>query len=188
MINLLPPQAKQDVKYRYLDRLLVLGGILLALVILINLILVGGLWLLLDIKGKSLTELLNQNKNDSTEKYFDELVAQADSLNKKAVVVGQLSDFAYFNQIIDVILDNKNTGIKITSFNIKQTAESEVVEVIVAGIFNKRANFQIFVDQLEKREDCSIVCVEGVESPASNLIKESAGPFTLTVNISKPQK
>lgn len=188
MINLLPPQAKQAVKYRYLDRLLVLAGILLSVVVVINLILVGGLWLLLDIKGGSLIKLLDQNKSSSTEKQFDELVMQTDELNQKVSVANQLAGFVYASQIMDVVLTNKPSGIKIKSLNIKQTIDSEVVEVIVSGVFDKRSNFQTFVDQLESKEDCPVVCVEGVKSPAGNLIKESAGPFTLTINISKPKK
>jgi len=188
MINLIPPEAKKEVRYEYLNRLVVVGGILLAGIVFINLILIAGLWFLLDTKGKAMESLVDKNQNTEEEKRFDDLVIVVDDLNRKTVLVNSLSEYTNLGPILDSILEDKIDGIKINNIHAKQIPESEMVEVILAGVFDHRSNFNNFIDKLKSKEGCSVVCADEVISPADNLIKDSAGPFTITVHINKITK
>lgn len=178
-MNLLPEENKILFKKYYLRKFFTVLGILIFSTIAVgNIVLIPMYSIILSYKSDLSAELAAYLKKDA------DLAGSASALeikklNNRLNFVENYGNDKKLSVIFKDILDQKNSGIKITFFSYeKSKKQGDKDKVSLSGKAKKRDDLIVFENRLKKE-----LVVGEVVSPVSNLIKDKDSDFSLTLYI-----
>ena len=178
-MNLLPEENKILFKKYYLKRLFtVLGIFIFSIAVAGSIVLTPTYSLILSYKGDLKKDLAAYLKKDA--KLADSAaVVEIKKINNRLELMENMEKEKKLNLIIKNILDNKNSGVRITYFSYEKRKKLEVYDKLsLTGTAKTREDLFVFESRLKKEfGDQNIV------SPVSNLINEKDFVFSLVLNL-----
>lgn len=176
-INLLPEEQKMIVRGEYRRRIIIASGWLVALALATNIVLFAPAWLAFTAQERELKRQL-----DAIEKgaLFQQVTAIESLIRQLNFEIRQYRarDREAIRAIpaVDLVLESRGSGVMISvlSFSPPKTG-NEKAQITIAGHASDRAALLAFSDRLKARP-----FVESVESPISNLLRESDVDYQIT--------
>lgn len=175
MINLIPPQARKNVKIEYWTRVVSVWFLLLTFAVFIS----GTLLVpsLISINSQlSINGSIYQVANDQNNVYEDleKSVSRANSVAQRLV---SLDNETSFTQLIFDLESVTGSLVEIKSVSFERT-EGKVEAIKVTGSAVSRSALVEFRDALESHETFG-----SVELPLSNLAKDKDVPFNIVISV-----
>lgn len=179
-MNLLPQEDQIKIKSQYTQKIFVFFLVMVFLLSLINIILIIPSYLFIKIKNDSLkNELETINKKPVFLRYkdvenslvkFNEKIEFLNTNSGKTLKVSSV--------LKQIVYGLENGGVSIDSMAFDKSApEKEKIDKIrLTGNADTRANFLQFIKNLKENNNFS-----EIESPASNILKNSDVSYTITV-------
>ena len=181
MINLLPPEQKIIIESEYRRRYWSILGIFAASCFLIALLIASSLYFFVRSQHQAVEDQLSakqnllSNGNEESDAFFDRTVADLKMIGeieqKRSDIFGVLSQ----------ALSLKPAGARIKSFLFSGEADDQIVELF--GTADTRHSLIDFLEKLRADETFSTV-----DSPVSNLIKESNVDFDFKLHLNRGVK
>lgn len=177
MINLLPFENKISVKKEYLKRIFVIANIFIMFILFSAILLIYPSFSYSNELEANYNRELAFYKNGDNIKNTESIVL---NLNKKlSILKKQKKDFREISVIVEKIINNKDSGIKLNSFSyVKKIDEKTKDTGIINGHSDSRASLISFVDLLKKDASFS-----NVNSPLANLLKTNDTEFSITIEL-----
>ncbi|MBI2610229.1 hypothetical protein HYW53_03630 [Candidatus Giovannonibacteria bacterium] len=179
MINLLPQEDIKKLKRERFARFLMALEFLIAIAIFISTVLILPVYFSLLIEKTGLERGLEFAETSPELKEVGLIEKTLKEFNSK------LSNFEEREREIrpvasnlKKILEKQNSGIAIESLNYERKAANSKEIIFVEGVAQRRDDFLVFLKNLE-----SVDAFKKVESPVSNLLKDSNAPFSLTLEL-----
>lgn len=179
-MNLLPKEDQIKIKKQYTQRVFAFLAIIVFLLSLINIILIFPSYLFIKIKNNSLkNELEIINKKPVFLRYKDAENSLVKFNEKIEFLKTNSREVLKASSILKQITEGlKDGGVSIDSVAFEQNAlEKEKIDKIrLTGKADTRVNFLRFIKNLEENNNFS-----EIESPASNILKNSDISYTIIV-------
>ncbi|MBU3925928.1 hypothetical protein KJ763_02035 [Patescibacteria group bacterium] len=184
MINLLPSENKIKIKKEYLNRIIIIFGFSLLVLIFIAGVFLCLLFYLISIQKTNSEEsfLLSQKEaNLLNEKETSELIESVNFLSLR-LVNGQ-KNTKETSQIIKTLILLKNDGIIIKSFSFSNAVGGSGREARISGKSKTRTELMNFIENIKKDNFFA-----EVNSPLSNFLKEENMDFNFSIKIANYEK
>lgn len=184
MINILPIEDRKEIKKNYFKRLLIVALVFFAVTILMAIImLLPTIFFLNEHESVSQKELeyVNKKLGDAG---ISQITPMVEDLNKKVQILKTTSGFGKYSDTVTEILNAGGSGIKISSLSIKKSAGKE--SVYISGHSATRKDLLAFLDNLKQcKAAFKTKCTpfDKIESPVSNLLKESDIDFSINAEV-----
>lgn len=183
MSNLLPEKNKKDILKEFFLRLIIVFFSLFFSLMCVAVVLLIPSYILSQVKeigANDETKIFKQVSDfRKTETPFDLLEKE-----KMKIYLLKESDNFSVDDIIEIIINKKNSDIKITGIfydNVsKNKDDSNYSHLVIKGVANKRSALINFVDGLKQENYFS-----NIDLPVSNLVKDESVDFSLNINVSK---
>ncbi len=177
MINLIPPQARKQVRIEYWVRVVSVWMLLLAVASFICALLLIPSLVLIQSQLKAF-EGAYKTASDQNDAYkaLEKEVRDANTIARQLVSIDVTPLFTQF------ITDIENTAAKkvvLRSIDGKRNEEGFVEEIKVSGVAPTRTSLVAFKEELTKLD-----AFESVHLPLSNLAKDKDASFNIVITIS----
>lgn len=182
MINLLPRENQAQNKSDYLQKLFLVAGSLLFVLILISAILLAPSYFSLLLEKRSFSEDLISIGDEGfrkdlrdTDKVIGDLNFQIDSYkrNKRKI----LSLTSLMAEVLKSVPDN--VKILTIDYSREKTRKKEIIDkIFIEGESGNRQSFRQFEEKLKE-----VSQFKNVLSPVDNLLRENDIEFTLTIEL-----
>lgn len=182
-INLLPQDYQKDSRRELIRRLIAVGGVALFLVLAANLVLISPLWLLFSLEEKELGRQLEAIKSSPAFGRVAEIEKDIKDLNEAvALFKARESERFGITQALESIIQNKPEGVKIESFYFSSAKEAPPQPARIS-VFGKARNREALIMFTQKNEADPFFA--SVQSPISNLLKDSDFDYSLILDIAR---
>jgi len=183
MINLLDNSDKKIIRQEYHRRLFRGYALGFGALLVIALISVSAYYGAQKISAGSLLEMAERQKSQSDLVGVETFVADIKEANKAiGLIAGGMANVHSLSAVFDQVISSRGTGIKLTAFDFSKN-ETGQWSLKLNGVYSRRQDVIAFTSALK-----SNAIFSSVDSPFSNLIKESNGEFVVTMNMSAPKK
>ncbi len=178
MINLLPEKFKKELIVDYCLRVSVVLGIILSFVLFIGLVMMIAFYFVLLIRSDSLDNFLAGSGGDYANLVNMERQLSLDSKRVDLIIA---SDDGYFRPsvVMEDILSVITTGISVSNIRVESVGRNEL-QITINGLASTRTELIVLVDNLRSKPN-----VISVESPVSNLIRETDSVFSIKILANK---
>ena len=177
MINLLPSEQKQLLWRDYHRRVLVVGGFLFSCLLFVAIVVLATLYFSVGASQQRAENTLIKGRVENTVATADQLEQEIKSFSQKLALLNGSGIPTPITAVIKSILNHKIAGVVLNTINYNKNLD-ELVNINVAGTAQTRSQFLALVEAL--RSDPTF---KKVDSPVSNLIKESQTDFSLSLEI-----
>jgi len=174
MINLVSEKFKKDLKLDYRLRVLVVFGFLLLFVFLAGLVLLSLFYFILLSRGNDLDNFLSAS--GSGQAHLISMEKEL-ALDKKRVDVILRSDNDNFKpgSVVKTILDITPSSVSVSNLNIEVVGSGRL-QITLGGLFDNRNDLLSFIGNLR-----AIPQIVEVDSPVSNLVRDTGGAFSVNI-------
>lgn len=177
MINLLPEKFKKELLTDYRLRIFVVFSLLLSFVLFIGLVMMVVFYFVLMIRSESLDNFLTGSDSD-----YANLVNMERqlSLDSKRVDLVMASADNYFSPSIVMkdVLSVVTSGISISNIRVESIGRNEL-QIAVNGLASTRSELIALIENLRSKSN-----IISVDSPVSNLIRETDSVFSIKILMS----
>lgn len=179
MINLLPPEKQEIILREKFSRLLFVFLLGLAFILFSALVSLLPAFVYLDSKNKEAARELKAIEQSRVFKDVQEIEKGIRELNQKIALIQKNKTLvAEPSVFLEKLLEHKNKGIKINSFDYSFLGALPVVSL--KGISAARASFLAYSAKLKNEP-----LIKSVNSPIANILKEKDFDFGLTIEFIK---
>lgn len=177
-INLLPDEQKAVIRAEYRRRIIVALGWFAALMIATNIILLVPAWFAFTAQEQELTRQLDAIEKGSLFTRVTEIESSIRTLNSEIRQYrAEERRVEHATPAFDAVLESRGAGVAITtlSFAASPKMADGRARLVILGNASDRASLLAFSDRLKAQPG-----VEVVESPISNLLRETDVDYQIT--------
>ena len=179
MINLLPLKKRREVINEYRHRRLMIGGLLLALIVVISaffLLPIGGL---LQIELESLESRRDMVKADSRVRDMEVLTEKSSKVEARKELAESVLDQWYPEEVFDFVDKVLRPEVTLSDISFEQKSDNRA-ELVFQGMAQERQVLREFIDEVEKQEK-----VTEIEYSRTDLLRERDNDFTLKIFLDR---
>jgi len=180
MINLIPPHARQQVKFEYWIRVVSVWVLLVATALFIVGFLLVPSYVL--IQSQLAASSVQYEEAVAGGASYAELEAAVTTANKNAAKLLSGGGSLLFTSILDELELVTDASISLTSIDIKRTESNTIESMSVRGVADSRIDLVAYRDAIEAHNFFT-----SAELPIENLAKDKDVPFNITVVLKQPK-
>lgn len=175
MINLIPIEEKKEIKKNFYFRFLTVSFIMLCFCNIILIVAMFPSYIISLEKKNSINKKLENEKNEFVPEIDQKAVISIKELNSKLSLIEKAKEnqFVFSEKVIDKIISNKLSGIKIKSF-FYQNDIIDGKKINISGVAQDREQLLSFRQSLENSNS-----FKSVDLPISNFVKGRNIEFNL---------
>ena len=174
MYHFLPLAEKRLLRQEYRIRFVIVALVVFSILVLLGTAFLLPTWFVANIKEQTVEKRMDILQHTISKKQDGALNTISDNTKSEIKLLRNGEDFVPFRTVLEIIIDNRSSGVSLQSFSFSRVNIDGDITVVVRGVYRDRDSLVNFRKNLEREK-----MFTRIDLPIANLAKGRDADFSI---------